>query len=117
MSEDQATSEDKTTAADENPSEIDHASSKSHSLAEGSNPVARSALGDEPSKTQSATPGTQSFEELARRSEPSLAAELFDFLAHNKKWWLAPILIMLALFGILIALSTTSVAPFLYTLF
>ena len=107
MSEDQAKSEDKTTATDRNPTAIDHASSGSNSLAEGSNPIARSALGDKPSKTQSATPGTQSFDDLARGSEPSLAAELFDFLAHNKKWWLAPILIMLALFGILIALSTT----------
>lgn len=46
---------------------------------------------------------------------PTLAAELWDFLRHNKKWWLLPILIVLLLFGVLIFLSGTGAAPFIYT--
>jgi hypothetical protein len=56
-------------------------------------------------------------EELSKAPEPSLAAEFVDFLKHNKKWWLLPILVMIAMFGILIALAQTGVAPFIYTLF
>jgi hypothetical protein len=43
--------------------------------------------------------------------------ELWGFLAQNKKWWLLPILILLLLFGVLILLSGTGLAPFIYTLF
>lgn len=56
-------------------------------------------------------------EELSQAPQPSLAAEFVDFLKHNKKWWLLPILVMIAMFGILIALAQTGVAPFIYTLF
>ena len=45
-------------------------------------------------------------------------AELWDFMRERKKFWLAPILIMLLLLGGLIILSEGSaVAPFIYTLF
>lgn len=43
--------------------------------------------------------------------------ELVDFLRHNKKWWLAPIVIMLLVVGGLVILAGTSAAPFIYTLF
>jgi hypothetical protein len=44
--------------------------------------------------------------------------ELWDFLKFRKKYWLLPILIILALFGSLIVLSQgTVVAPFIYTIF
>jgi|TARA_B100001094_G_C17689185_1_gene557209 hypothetical protein len=44
--------------------------------------------------------------------------EFWDFLRERKKYWLLPILIVLALFGILIVLSQGSaVAPFIYTIF
>jgi hypothetical protein len=47
----------------------------------------------------------------------SLLAELWEFLRCNKKWWLGPILVMLVLFGLLMLLSGTAAAPFIYTLF
>ncbi len=44
--------------------------------------------------------------------------ELWDFMKERKKFWLAPIIIMLLLLGGLIILSEGSaVAPFIYTLF
>jgi len=44
--------------------------------------------------------------------------EFFEFLIQRKKYWLLPIIIVLALFGVLIVLSQGSaVAPFIYTIF
>ncbi len=44
--------------------------------------------------------------------------EFWSFLKTRKKFWLLPMLVMLALFGGLIVLSQGSaVAPFVYTLF
>ncbi len=44
--------------------------------------------------------------------------EFLAFLRERKKYWLLPIIIVLALFGILIVLSQGSVvAPFIYTIF
>jgi hypothetical protein len=46
------------------------------------------------------------------------ATELWGFLRERKKYWLMPVLLFLALFGALIALSQGSaVAPFIYTVF
>ncbi len=48
----------------------------------------------------------------------SFIKEFFEFLAERKKYWLFPIIIVLALFGVLIVLSQgTVVAPFIYTIF
>lgn len=47
-----------------------------------------------------------------------LLQDLWAFMKVRKKFWLAPILIMLLLLGGLIVLSQGSaVAPFIYTLF
>ncbi|MBI4550068.1 MAG: hypothetical protein HY714_04000 [Candidatus Omnitrophica bacterium] len=44
--------------------------------------------------------------------------EFWNFLKERKKWWLAPIVIVLLLLGALIAVTETSaLAPFIYTLF
>lgn len=44
--------------------------------------------------------------------------EFWCFLKERKKWWLAPIVIVLLLLGALIAFTETSaLAPFIYTLF
>ena len=44
--------------------------------------------------------------------------EFLEFLKVRKKYWLLPIIIVLALFGVLIVLSQGSVvAPFIYTIF
>ena len=47
-----------------------------------------------------------------------LLKDLWDFLRERKKFWLAPIVVVLLLLGALIVLSQGSaVAPFIYTLF
>jgi len=48
----------------------------------------------------------------------SILAELWAFMRVRKKYWLAPIVLMLVVFGGLIILAQgTAVAPFIYTLF
>jgi hypothetical protein len=44
-------------------------------------------------------------------------AEFWYFLKHNKKWWLLPIVVVIVLLGVLVFLSGTAAAPFIYTLF
>jgi len=47
-----------------------------------------------------------------------ILVELLDFLKERKKWWIAPIVIILVLFGSLIMLAEGSaIAPFIYALF
>ena len=61
----------------------------------------------------------EEFEAHARAPRrTSLIVEFCVFLKHNKKWWLLPILLALLLLGLLVLLSaSSSVAPFIYTLF
>jgi len=48
----------------------------------------------------------------------NFAKEFWEFLKIRKKYWLIPIVIILALFGSLIVLSQGSVfAPLMYTIF
>jgi hypothetical protein len=61
-------------------------------------------------------PPESDFERAAHEGPaPSLLAEFWEFLGHNKKWWLLPILIVLLLFGVLIFLAGTGAAPWIYT--
>jgi hypothetical protein len=48
----------------------------------------------------------------------SFIAELWSFIRVRKKYWLLPIIVMLALFGGLIVMTQGSaIAPFIYTIF
>lgn len=47
-----------------------------------------------------------------------LLKDLWGFMKKRKKFWLAPIILILLLFGILIVLTQgTVIAPFIYTIF
>lgn len=51
-------------------------------------------------------------------SKMRLVGEFVQFLRVEKKYWLAPIVIVFVLLGLLIVFSQSSaVAPFIYTLF
>ena len=48
----------------------------------------------------------------------SILAELWGFLRMRKKFWLAPVVVMLVVFGgLIILVQGSAVAPFVYTLF
>ncbi|MHC4391697.1 MAG: DUF5989 family protein [Planctomycetota bacterium] len=57
------------------------------------------------------------FETAAGEERGGLIAEFFAFLADNKKWWLAPILLTILTLGVLFAIGGLGGAPFIYTLF
>ena len=59
----------------------------------------------------------EDFEAAAEAARPGLVAELWEFMATNKKWWLTPIIVVLLLVGALLLVSGTAAAPFIYTLF
>ena len=46
-----------------------------------------------------------------------MVSEFLYFLKTSKKWWLLPIVVVLLVFGVLVFLSGTAAAPFIYTLF
>lgn len=51
-------------------------------------------------------------------SKLSIFKELWDFLKVRKRFWLAPIIIILVLLSLLVIFAQSSaVAPFIYTLF
>jgi len=60
----------------------------------------------------------EKFEQAAADAARSgFFSELWGFLKENKKWWLLPVLGLLLIFGLLLVLSGTGLAPFIYTLF
>ncbi len=59
----------------------------------------------------------EEFSREATEERLSLAAEFWDFLKHNKKWWLLPILIAIFAIGLLVVLGGSGAAPFIYPLF
>jgi hypothetical protein len=61
---------------------------------------------------------TSSFQELADSDQqPGIVREFIEFLGESKSWWLTPIIVVLLLVGVLIVLSSTVVAPFIYPIF
>jgi len=51
-------------------------------------------------------------------SKITILKELWDFLKVRKRFWLAPIIIILVVLSVLVIFAQSSaVAPFIYTLF
>ena len=58
------------------------------------------------------------FEDEARADrQTGVFSEFWYLLKHSKKWWLLPMVAILLAFGLLVLLSGTAAAPFIYTLF
>ena len=62
-------------------------------------------------------PEPNDFEQAGKESRESIVSEFIYFLSTNKKWWLTPIILVLAMVGLLVYLSASGAAPFIYTLF
>jgi hypothetical protein len=64
------------------------------------------------------TPGpSDEFTNETERGRPTLVGEVWEFLATNKKWWMLPIVVVFAFFGLLMLVGGTAAAPFIYSLF
>jgi len=50
-------------------------------------------------------------------TDRSFVGELWGMVRHKKKYWLMPIIVVLLRLGVLVLLSGTAAAPFIYTLF
>jgi hypothetical protein len=51
-------------------------------------------------------------------SKLQVIREVWQFMRHNRRYWLAPIVVVLLLVGLLLIVAKGSViAPFIYTLF
>jgi len=57
------------------------------------------------------------FEQQSARKQRGFVVEFWDFIRHNKKWWLTPVIVLLLVCGLLVVLSGSGLAPFIYTLF
>jgi hypothetical protein len=58
------------------------------------------------------------FEEIAKdHGDNSFVKELWSLIQAKKKYWLLPIIIVLLTLALLVFLSGTAAAPFIYTLF
>ncbi|MBT3344230.1 MAG: hypothetical protein HN712_08655 [Gemmatimonadetes bacterium] len=60
---------------------------------------------------------SKDFAAQSTQARTSLVGEFVDFLKHNKKWWLAPIIITILFLGLVVMMGGTAAAPFIYTLF
>lgn len=57
------------------------------------------------------------FAALGQQRRNTMVGEFLLFLRQNKKWWMLPILLVLALLTALVLLSGSGAAPFIYTIF
>ena len=79
---------------------------------ESSTPESNTSESAEPTKDDAV-----SFAQAAEEEQPGLLREFVEFLVESKAWWLTPIIIVLLLVGLLVMLSGSVVAPFIYPIF
>jgi len=62
-------------------------------------------------------PKQNEFLQESQEERDSFLSDYFVFLKRTRKWWMLPVLVVVLLFGLLVVLSATGAAPFIYTLF
>jgi len=53
----------------------------------------------------------------ADKARVSLAGELWYLVCNERKWWLVPLLLSVALVAVAVFMTSSAAAPFIYTLF
>lgn len=72
-------------------------------------------MGDrEPNEPPPGEPEPTDFERRAEDRQPGLVAEFLAFLAHDKKWWLLPIVVVFLLLTLVAWFGGTSLGPLVY---
>lgn len=59
----------------------------------------------------------EEFAREGRTKRTSFWSDYWYLLKNNKKWWMLPLILLLLGYGLLLVLSSTGAAPFIYTLF
>lgn len=67
--------------------------------------------------TNETTDQTTEFEELGRLEQTSQVGDFLYFFKKSRKWWLLPVVALLAMLGAIAMFSGSAAAPFIYTLF
>ncbi|HEX2054576.1 MAG TPA: DUF5989 family protein [Actinomycetota bacterium] len=57
------------------------------------------------------------FEQAASGRRRGMASELSSFVWRNKRWWMIPMILVLALLGLVMLLGSTGAGAFIYPLF
>ena len=71
----------------------------------------------QPDQISSNEERVEEFVKESQSRQPSVLAEFFDFLVHNKKWWLTPIVLVLLFLSFFVLMTNTALGPFIYVLF
>jgi len=88
-----------------------------HQAPEGEpTPKAKLAAGF-PEAVPQSTPQTDLKAAAEQEANVPLWKDFGYFLLYNKKWWLLPIIVIVILLSLIMALSSTAIAPFIYTVF
>ncbi|MBT4692785.1 MAG: hypothetical protein HOH50_07335 [Planctomycetaceae bacterium] len=64
-----------------------------------------------------ASTAASDFQQIASGKQVGIVREFWDFLKHNKKWWLTPIILSLLLVALIAITASSGAAPFLYTFY
>ncbi|MFP6766495.1 MAG: DUF5989 family protein [Planctomycetaceae bacterium] len=81
------------------------------------NPGNQNAESNSESETGRENGASVSFEQASLEEQPGIVREFLEFLLESKAWWLTPIIIVLLGVGLLIFLTSTAAAPFIYPIF
>lgn len=81
------------------------------------NPESTTPESNDAADVESTKDESVSFAQAAEEEQPGLLREFVEFLVESKAWWLTPIIIVLLLVGLLVVLSGSVVAPFIYPIF
>lgn len=57
------------------------------------------------------------FAQQGQEQRTGMLADFMYLLKNNRKWWMLPLILVFIAFGIFMVLSSTGVAPFIYTVF
>ncbi len=71
-------------------------------------------IGETTTTTETSPDTATEFAQAAEAPQMGLVAEFWDFLVHNKAWWLTPIVVVLLLVLVLVFFATSPAAPFIY---
>ncbi|HAB10288.1 MAG TPA: hypothetical protein DCE47_01210 [Planctomycetaceae bacterium] len=79
-------------------------------------PAAEESAGQPAVEDAATTEDTSASDFAASAEAPEMGffAEFWDFLVHNKAWWLTPIILVLVLVFVLVWFAGTPFAPFIY---
>ena len=73
-------------------------------------------MSSEPADPRRGDARGQEFEQAASGKRIGVVSDFLRLLGETKKWWLAPILVLFLVLGLVVVLASTGAAPFIYTL-